>query len=137
MPGPLDKESLHDDVDRLVRARGTITSIVAHILIDLGRIKVVECTYEDCCFEDRGFDPPKKGATSRRQMCVDHIAEDGPDRLVNLQLVHQACNVRKARRFYVDSPQRGDEHWSRRKPHLVKRGKDHYLWREELHAGAS
>ena len=122
------KQRLHKELLEVTLPH-TYQRMIGHALIDLGRITAIECVYEDCCGETREFWPREKDTKAGRFHCaIDHIDEDGNDLPENLQLIHFSCNVRKARRFYKDSPQRGDQHWSRRHPEKVRRGPEHYAF---------
>jgi HNH endonuclease. len=76
----------------------SITRIVVHALIDLGRVTKLECSYKDCKLDTREFGsyPAGKIKGQKDAITVDHVRalwEGGTDRPENLRLMHWICNV--------------------------------------------
>jgi hypothetical protein len=90
------KEELHRQFAELVPVKGNWLRMLGHALIELGVVKVLECSRETCLLESRKFDERVKyDRSSRASLSIDHIQEKcagGSDLPSNLRFVHLACN---------------------------------------------
>lgn len=90
------KEELHEQIETLNIKSWNIRAVI-HALIDLEHVSAIECSSDNCLFETRSFVPRKDGPGHQGQsMTIDHRqarSRGGNDRLENLRLMHQTCNL--------------------------------------------
>lgn len=94
--------------------------IIVHLLIDIKRVTVLECTYQNCGMPSRAF------GVKRERPAIDHVLsrkQGGSNHWPNLQVIHLGCNSRKAR--FEDAGVPIDEFMARVREH------NNYEWQRE------
>jgi hypothetical protein len=103
--------NLQDQVDALGIQDWRRRAIV-HLLIDTGRVTVLECQADDCPFEDRSFAPGNGRQHAQRQIGIHHIVArcaGGGERPDNLTIVHRWCNSSQPRPW-KRTPEQSERH---------------------------